>query len=362
VSRYRKVEVRTYGDEKFCKLSRVLPSGQSLWIYLITGPHTTSVPGLFRAGRAALAEELGWDQEAFDKAFQEVFREGMAKADWSSRVVWIPNAIKHNAPENPNVVKGWATSLDVIPECALKVEALEAIGKHLESMNPSFLEAFKGIVDHVKPSSKGSRKGSAKTSGNGMPNQEQEQEQDKDSPSAGEAAKPPATAPDHEYDFGSDEIPEGLDSMQYARGLLEVLSIPQAFANQRAASSGITAYAKEHSIPLHIATAKLTALARDAIARGESVNRFWFEDAKWRVNANAAQPGEQHGTNRGNQGRPTLGNHKADRAASALARAHARILAEDTPNDAADGAGEDVPESRRGDGRGTSGVVLDGDR
>jgi hypothetical protein len=364
MSRYRKVEVRTYGDEKFCKLSRMLPSGQSLWLYLITGPHTTSIPGIFRAGRAALAEELGWEQEAFDKAFEEVFAQGMAKADWNSRVVWIPNAIKHNAPENPNVVKGWSTTLDLIPECDLKVEALEAIGKHLESMNPAFLDAFRGIVDHVNPSTKGSRKGSAKPSGNGMANQEQEQEQEKDPPSA--SATPKADpVPDREYDFGSEEIPEGLDAMQYARGLLEACNIPHSFAAQNAASSGITTFAKEHSFPLHRATAKLTALARDEIARGGTMNRFWFEDAKWRVNANAAPQGG--GADAGNRfdragGGKTLGNHKADRASGALARAQARILAEGEAADADDGAGQDVPESWRGDGRSPSGVIFEGAR
>ena len=80
VGRYRKVEVRTWGDEKFRKLSPMLPSGQGLWLYLMTGPHTTAIPGLSRVGRAALAEELGWTQEAFDKAFAEVFEQDMAKA------------------------------------------------------------------------------------------------------------------------------------------------------------------------------------------------------------------------------------------------------------------------------------------
>jgi len=115
MSRYRKVEVKTYGDEKFRKLSPIPPCGQGLWLYLITGPHTTSLPGLFRAGRAALAEELGWSQEAFDKAFAEVFEQGMVKADWDNRVVWIPNAIKHNPPASPNVVTHWRAEWNLYP-------------------------------------------------------------------------------------------------------------------------------------------------------------------------------------------------------------------------------------------------------
>jgi hypothetical protein len=178
VSRYRKVEVKTYGDEKFRRLSPIPPCGQGLWLYLITGPHTISIPGLFRAGRAALAEELGWPQEAFDKAFAEVFEQGMAKADWSNRVVWIPNAVKHNKPASPNVITSWAAELELIPECDLKTEAMQGIAEALLSLNPAFSEAFAELHEPSKPRHKPSAKPSSKPSHKPSPNQEQEQEQE----------------------------------------------------------------------------------------------------------------------------------------------------------------------------------------
>src|SRR5690348_7720814 len=104
--RYRKVICRMYGDEKFQELSRPQPNGQTLWTYLITGPHTTSVPGLFTAGEAHLAEALGWTLRGLRSAWSEIAWQGMARADWKARVVWLPNAIRYNAPENPNVVRG----------------------------------------------------------------------------------------------------------------------------------------------------------------------------------------------------------------------------------------------------------------
>jgi hypothetical protein len=180
LSRYRKVEVKTYSDEKFRRLSPIPPCGQGLWLYLITGPHTTSIPGLFRAGRAALAEELGWSQEAFAEAFAEVFREGMVKADWNNRVVWIPNAIRHNEPASPNVVRSWKAELDLIPECELKSEAIAGISGALTTMNPAFLEAFEALRDQGKTSCKPLRKPSAKASPKTMANQEQEQHQEQE--------------------------------------------------------------------------------------------------------------------------------------------------------------------------------------
>ncbi len=170
MSRYRKIEVRTWSDEKFRHLSQLPASGQGLWFFLLTGPHTGPIPGLFRAGRAAMAEELGWSQEGFDKAFNEVFVQGMAKADFKSRLVWLPNAIKHNKPESPNVVRNWGKEFDLLPECQLKDEALKEIGAYIcglgEGYRKAFDEAFKEALE--------------KASSKAMPNQEQEQDQDQD--------------------------------------------------------------------------------------------------------------------------------------------------------------------------------------
>ena len=183
MSRYRKIEVRTWSDEKFRSLSAIPPSGQGLWFFLLTGPHTTAIPGLFRAGRAAMAEELEWEQEAFDEAFLEVSSQGMAKADFRAKLVWLPKAIQHNKPESPNVVRGWRVELDLLPECDLKREAIAGIRKALENAGPSYVEAFDEVVsgekrDSKKPSAKPSDKPSPKA----MANQEQEQEQEKEEP------------------------------------------------------------------------------------------------------------------------------------------------------------------------------------
>jgi len=179
MSRYRKIEVRTWSDEKFRQLSPMQPSGQALWFFLLTGPHTGPIPGLFRAGRAALAEDLGWDLEAFDKAFEEVFAKGMAKADFKARLVWLPNALKHNKPESPNVVRSWRTELDLLPECTLRSEAIAHITKIIDHIGPAHAQALRealgeaGAVPSPKPLAKPSAKASRKT----IPNQQQQQEQ-----------------------------------------------------------------------------------------------------------------------------------------------------------------------------------------
>lgn len=174
--RYRKIAVRMWGDEKFNALSALPPCGQGLWLYLLTGPHTSNIPGLFRVGRAALAEELDWELEDFDKAFQEALDQGMVKADWKAKVVWIPNAVSYNLPESPNVVASWGAAWDLIPECDLKREAFEVLKASIHAVSEAYGKSFDKAFS--KPSAKPSRK----TIGNQEQEQEQEQEQDKTNP------------------------------------------------------------------------------------------------------------------------------------------------------------------------------------
>ncbi len=166
MSRYRKIAVKMYGDEKFRCLSRPQPNGQSLFTYLLTGPQTGCIPGLYRAGEAQLAEELDWPLEGFREAFREVSSKALAKVDWKARLVWIPNAIKYNNPESPNVVKSWAKEFIELPDCDLKYQAAQLLKVYLEGMGKAFAEAF--AVDLRKASPKA------------LANQEQEQEQEQE--------------------------------------------------------------------------------------------------------------------------------------------------------------------------------------
>lgn len=156
---YRKVKITMWDDPKFRALSPLPPSGQSLFIYLLTGPFTGIIPGLYKAGRAAMAEELGWEVEAFDLALGEVIGLGMAKADLQARVFWLPNAVKHNPPASINVVKSWARSYELLPNCQLKFEAFDALKAACyavsEAMGMAFDKAFALPKDMPKPLTSG---------------------------------------------------------------------------------------------------------------------------------------------------------------------------------------------------------------
>jgi len=164
--RYRKISPRIWGDERFRALSAPRPNAQTLWIYLLTGPHTTLIPGLFSAGEAGLAEALGWPLKSFRGAFQELHCQGMAQADWQGRVVYLPKALKYNPPESPSVVKSWAGALDELPECQLKHQAIEAFRVWLAGCGAAWVAAWLSAL--------------FKSSDDPAPHQEQEQEQEQE--------------------------------------------------------------------------------------------------------------------------------------------------------------------------------------
>jgi hypothetical protein len=88
---------------------------------------------------------------------------------------------------------------------------------------------------------------------------------------------PPAAPPD------DGEMPEGLNGLEYARGLMDRCNIPLDFQTQRPIAAAIEAYAKQRSISLPKATMELIRFAEDALREGATVNRFWFTDGKYRA-------------------------------------------------------------------------------
>ena len=162
MARYRKVECRIWNDEKFRELS---DDGKLIWLFLLTHPAMTSI-GAMRATVPGFAAELSWKIERLSKGFTEVLSKGMAKHDERACCLWLPKFLRYNPPENPNVLKSWANSLDLVPECSLKTQAIEAVKDFSEGLPKAFAEALPEAF----------RKGLPK----GMPKQEQEQEQEQE--------------------------------------------------------------------------------------------------------------------------------------------------------------------------------------
>jgi hypothetical protein len=123
VAKYRKVDVRIWNDAKFVGLSEC---GKLVFMFLMTHPNLTVV-GAMRATAPGLAAELNMPMERFREGFQEGLSRGMVKVDPKACLVWLPNFLKYNRPDNPNVVKSWADAFDLLPECHLKTLLLNIL-------------------------------------------------------------------------------------------------------------------------------------------------------------------------------------------------------------------------------------------
>lgn len=160
MARYRKISPKIWNDAKFRALS---DSAKLVFFMLLTHPQTSAI-GTLRAYPQGLAPEMGWTEKAFRQAFQEVVEKGMCVCSELDGLMWLPNFMRYNPPESPNVLKSWSGSLEDCPECSLKIKIFQHIKGLSKAIGEAFAKAFVEAFGEAGPQP--------------LPNQEQEQEQD----------------------------------------------------------------------------------------------------------------------------------------------------------------------------------------
>ena len=138
MGKYRKVDPRIWNDEKFMDLS---DDGKLAFLFVMTHPHMTQL-GAMRASIPGLAAELEWSSPKLSKALSKAFAKGMIKGDAKASFLWLPNFLKYNRPESPNVVKSWQSCFDLLPECSLKALLHQYVKDFLEGFEEGFRKAF----------------------------------------------------------------------------------------------------------------------------------------------------------------------------------------------------------------------------
>ena len=183
MARYRKIDPRMWGDERFVALR---PEEKLIAVYVITAQSNRI--GMFRFSPAMAAEQLGMLPQTFREGFANVCRMLCWGFDESVRVLYMPTWWKYNLPENPNVLKSCMQDLHELPQSKLIAD----FASNLEHLPQTFHQTF--------------REGLPKPSPKRMPNQEQEQEQEQEPHCAGVIpASPGQTSPEamEEHDAGS---------------------------------------------------------------------------------------------------------------------------------------------------------------
>jgi len=143
--RYRRVSTAFWLDEKVRNVFD--DDGRLGFLRLLTSPNMTSV-GAMRATIASEAAEIGWSARRFQRAIRPAIDAGMLEINTRVGYIGLPNFLKHNPPESPNVAKAWATALASLPECAERETLIGRCWRELgkrkdaEAYRKAFSEAF----------------------------------------------------------------------------------------------------------------------------------------------------------------------------------------------------------------------------
>lgn len=141
--KYRKIDTRIWGDEKFRLFS---DDGKLAFLFLLTHPGLTAL-GAMRGTLSGLAAELGWPVKRLRVALAPAIERGMVEINEAASYIALPNFMRFNPAENPNVARAWVTALDLIPECPEK-EGLVArcraslSGTRRQGFEEAFAQAF----------------------------------------------------------------------------------------------------------------------------------------------------------------------------------------------------------------------------
>ena len=81
------------------------------------------------------------------------------------------------------------------------------------------------------------------------------------------------------------EVPDGLHALEYSRRICEHLELPTE-GNMRPIASAIEAVATKHELSYKAAFIHLFGKVKEAMERGDKLNRWWFQDAKWKETGN----------------------------------------------------------------------------
>lgn len=138
MSHYRKIDVRIWNDQKFARLS---DDGQRLFLLLLTHPNMTAL-GAMRGSAIGLSDYTRWTAERTLEAFAEAFAENLVEQDPEGPLIALPNFLKYNRPESPNVLKSWVSGFEQLPPCELKTLTLHRVKALSEGMTKGFQEAF----------------------------------------------------------------------------------------------------------------------------------------------------------------------------------------------------------------------------
>ena len=146
------MEVATWADQRFVGWGPPeTPNAQHLFLYLLTGPFSTRIPGIIITEKQSVAASLGYTTKegTFVSGFNECWSklmENNVREDEKNRIIWFIKALSNdrrsNRPANPNVIRGWKSDWSLIPECELKSDIYCGLKAFVKGLGGGFVKAY----------------------------------------------------------------------------------------------------------------------------------------------------------------------------------------------------------------------------
>lgn len=119
---YAVVLTSIWADEKFLSLAK---DQKLVFLTFLTHPMTTSLGTMYMVSSECLAKSVGMSTGLFKKTCGHLVDIDMLAtySGWAE-LFWLPNFMKDNPPDNPNVVISWTKILSTLPQNGLKARII----------------------------------------------------------------------------------------------------------------------------------------------------------------------------------------------------------------------------------------------
>jgi hypothetical protein len=148
--RYQPVFVKVWTGESFAAVSE---RARLLFLFLLTCPQTTLLCGVVVASVGTIAHALRWSESEVREHMAELAADGTVAFD-EAGVVWLPNALTYNPPDNPSIVTGWRNFWGLVPACPLKASVWDRLHAFCTGKGAAWLAAFEGACKRPGASSR----------------------------------------------------------------------------------------------------------------------------------------------------------------------------------------------------------------
>jgi uncharacterized phage protein (TIGR02220 family) len=225
---YRKVETSLWTDSDYRALSKPKPNARTLWMYLLCGQRTTTIPGVVLARPAVMADDLEWPVSGWRKAMDEIAGRGMAKHDPEVGLVVLTKALLHRGtpretskPNSPNAMKSWVSAFRDLPDCSLKADLGVTLDAFVSACGEEMLNAFRaamGTPCTTAPTRRDGRRVDVVRDGDASQNQDSEAEAEVGSKRAEPSAPVSSPSSNQKPDPGADIATAAIAVINSATG------------------------------------------------------------------------------------------------------------------------------------------------